>query len=111
MKIYCHCKHCTNKVFLANEAKSRYQLFLSWGNPFAIKCSYCGGQNQIEVNNVRAEATRQSIPIATTLSGGLIGVLAGPLGVIIGLIAGGASGGAISYNEKQDVNNFNNNYI
>ena len=111
MKIYCHCNSCTNKVYLASEAKSRFQLSRSWGRSFLINCTHCQVQNQIDVNLVRAEATKKSVPIATTIGGGLVGILAGPLGIIIGLAVGGASGGAVSYNDQQEVNHFNKNYL
>ncbi len=60
---------------------------------------------------VRAETSKNKVPIATTLSGCLIGVLAGPLGIIIGIGIGAVSGGAVFYNDHQEVENFNNNVI
>lgn len=111
MKIFCNCNSCSRKVYLASEAKTRYQLSRAWGINFSIICVHCRSKNQVHVNLVRAESTKNNMPIATTIGGGLLGILAGPLGIIIGLAAGGISGGAVTYNDNNDVKTFNNNYL
>ncbi len=107
MQLYLHCNTCRSKVTLSSKAKSRRQLAIEWGVWFWVKCPHCVATNQYHVNSVEAESTTDgALPGAVV--GGLLGLLGGP----IGLIVGGALGGAVSNSsDKQEANNFNNNYI
>ena len=111
MKIYCYCNSCKIKIHLKTDAKTRQQLSVSISQVLSITCLHCQQTNQIHVNNVRAEATQNNKPLAGFCLGGLTGAVAGPLGMGIGAVLGGISGGTLWYNDNQNVNYFNNNYI
>ena len=111
MKLFFTCNVCNTKTHLLSEAKSRHELFLTYGKVLLITCNYCQAQNQINVNHIHAEVSKNKLPVLTSLSGGTIGVLLGPPGVIIGIGIGLAYGGIITKIDNTNVNNFNNNFV
>lgn len=81
-------------------------LAQEWGTYFNITCPHCHNTYRYHVNNV----TAQQGDGATTgaVIGGILGLLGGPLGMLVG----GAIGGTIGDSTvKQEVSNFNDNYL
>ena len=111
MKLSCNCNSCYRQVTLSSDAKSRQQLANTWGLVFTINCPYCQVQNQVHVNAVTAETTRNAAPVPAVVIGGLIGILAGPLGILIGSSIGGATGGVVRSKDNEAVRNFNMYYL
>ena len=111
MKLSCYCNHCTRKVHLSSQAKTRYHLVNSSGAIVFFNCPHCHSQTHIHANNVRAESSRKNIPFATAGAGGVVGIIAGPLGVLIGAGVGAISGSIVRNKENIEIQNFNNHFL
>lgn len=110
MRLYFHCPKCHQKLFIQNKAKTRLELAEKITAFPSFNCP-CNSTVQINVNNIYAERTipRYTAPVSAGVLG-LIGMMGGPAGVVIGALLGGGVGWSSSFNNKSEVDRFNNSF-
>lgn len=95
-----------------SHAKSRQELYNSYGTQIQVECSHCNNRNYFHINQVTAETASNKTYLAGGGIGIVIGILGGPFGMLLGAAAGGLIGGVVgNKNEHEAVRRFNSNYL
>jgi|SRR3990172_9814559 len=102
MRLFVHCIHCNNKIYLSSNAKTRQELPYN----FEISCASCGKLGYYTSRNVFAESGLTATGGA--LLGGLLGLAFGGAGALAGAILGGMVGKNSQDQDAIDVSRFNN---
>jgi len=118
MKIYTFCQNtfCNKKFYLNNFARTRNDLYTTFGTEVNVTCPHCQSNSNYHVHRFSAEISNEGGHVKNggigVLIGGLVGAIAGPAGILFGASIGGGIGGGASYkNEKDEVSRFNNSRI
>jgi hypothetical protein len=115
MKIFTYCQNnfCGRKFYLNTIARTRNDLYNTFGNEVNVTCPLCHCNTNYDVHRFSAEVSDAGGHLKNSgigvLIGGLLGIIAGPAGILFGALGGGSIGGGASYKTEIDaVNRFNN---